>query len=175
MPRPIMTAAELAQHRVRSHGRDYSLSDDGYGDMEVAAGEKWRAVAGWGRDGWDLGDWPYVVVSLREVDHPGYTISGLHIPLVDGATGEPAKVFEMRQTVEGDTDVYRFDTAGDRDAAVDYLFVWYGLGKEYPEWVAEGLTPDKRDALNAGTLRVDARFRGPFSWARCDAEKAVQS
>ena len=28
-----MTAAELASHKVDAHGRDYRLSDDGYGDI----------------------------------------------------------------------------------------------------------------------------------------------
>lgn len=149
--RPVMTSDELSARQVDSHGRDYSRSDDGWDDMEVAASEGWSAVSGWGRDGWDLGEWPYVVVSVRDV---------------------AADRWEMRQTVEGDTTVYRFATTSDRDAAIDYLFVWYGLGKEYDEWVAEGLTHDKREALDAGTLRVPERFRGPFSWARLDAEKA---
>ena len=79
--------------------------------------------------------------------------------------------YEMRSTVEGDTDVYRFATQEDRLAAIDYLFIWYGLGEDYDSWTVEGLTHDKREALDAGTLRVPERFRGPFSWERLDAEK----
>jgi hypothetical protein len=142
--RPIMTASELAVHQVDSFGRDYSKSDDGYGDMEVAANEGWTAISGWGRDGWDLGDWPYVVIYAR--DH------------------------ELRQIVEGDSTVYAFDNVDDLHAAIDYLFIWYGLRREYDEWTVEGLTYDKRDALDNGELRVPERFRGPFSWKRLERE-----
>lgn len=201
--RPIMTRAELAGFQVDSHGRDYSRSDDGYDDMDVAESEGWKAVSGWGRDGWDLGDWPYVVVSTRDVPavvetwettRPGGRGTGTRhvIPRADlrGALDWALAVgtrweivahggYEMRQTVEGDTTVYRFKTPEDRDAAIDYLFVWYGIGKEYDDWAVEGLGPEwddetrsyrTRDALDAGTLRVPDRFRGPFSWARLDAE-----
>lgn len=168
--RPVMTRAELAQHAVRSHGRDYSQSDDGWSDMDVAAHSKWRAVAGWGRDGWDLGDWPYVVVSVREHDSRECDPICAHA----GDTGTDfCRRFEMRQTVEGDTDVYAFETEADRNAAIDYLFVWYGIGRDYDEWATAGLT--SREALDAGTLRIPAEFRGPFSWARCDAEKGAES
>ena len=44
--RPLMDAAELKQHQVDSYGRDYRVSDDGYGDMEAEEGKGWRAVAG---------------------------------------------------------------------------------------------------------------------------------
>ena len=77
----------------------------------------------------------------------------------------------MRQTVEGDTTVYIVESDADRDAAIDYLFIWYGLGKEYDEWLVEGLSPDKREGLDAGALRVPERFRGAFSWARLEASK----
>ena len=145
--RAIMTRAELAEHKAGEHGRNYALSDDGYGDMEVAERSGWSSIAGWGRDGWDLGDWPYVVISERY------------------RNGK----YEMRQTVEGDTTVYRFDNAEDAHAAIDYLFLWYGcdshVGRE------AGLTYESREALDAGELTVDERFRGPFSWARNEREK----
>lgn len=147
--RPIFTAAELAAHKVDAHGRDYSKSDDGYSDMEVAAEDGWVPIAGWGRDGWDLGDWPYVVVSKRQVTP------------VNGPFGS---AFQMRQTVEGDTTVYHFDSIEDRDAAIDYLFVRYGIGREYDEWTAWGVT--SRKALDAGTLRVPEELRGAYSPSR---------
>ncbi len=147
--RAIMTRAELVAHKATSSGRDYSRSDDGYGDMEVASSEGWHAISGWGQDGWDLGDWPYVVISTR--DH--------------------STSFQMRQTVEGDTDVYYFDSTEERNAAIDYLFIWYGIGHEYDKWQAAGLT--SREALDAGTLRVPEEFRGPFSWSRVDLTKSA--
>ena len=155
--RPVMTAAELATFRVADHGRDYRLSDDGYGDMEVANRQGWSAISGWGHDGWDLGDWPYVVISTRKVGRP--------LPGNDFAEARP---YQMRQTCEGDTTVYAFTSEADRDAAIDYLFIWYGVGRSYDRWVAEGLTYDKRADLDAGTLRVPVQFRGPFTWKRCE-------
>lgn len=79
------------------------------------------------------------------------------------------------QTVEGDTTVYAFATEADREAAIDLLFIWYGLGREYDTW--QGLTSsetgperltveDARSTVNAGTLRVPNKLRGPFSWKR---------
>lgn len=153
--RAIMTAGELDAHKITTEGRDYRLSDDGYDDMDVAARTGWLAVSGWGHDGWDLGDWPYVVVSVRNM-------GGDRVP--DHAQG-----YQLRITVEGDSTVYRFDSLADREAAIDYLFVWYGLGHDYESWTDEGLTSDKRSALDAGTLRVPVRFRGPFSWARSES------
>lgn len=147
MERPIMTAVELDAHRTDAHGRDYSRSDDGYSDMEVAAEEGWHAIAGWGRDGWDLGDWPYVVISVR-------------CPVTEDGRGQ----YQVRQTVEGDSTIYNFDTNADQSAAIDYLFVWYGIGQDYDEWTAAGLT--SREALDAGTLRVPDEFRGPYSASR---------
>ena len=52
--RAIMTASELRTHQIDQLGRDYRLSDDGYGDMEVASKEGWTAISGWGQDGCDL-------------------------------------------------------------------------------------------------------------------------
>jgi len=148
--RPIMTAAELQSHHLTAHGRDYSRSDDGYDDMEVNGKKGWRALSGWGQDGWDLGNWPYVVISHG-----------------DKADGDGK--YRLLSVCEGDHDVYAFDSPEDREAATDYLFIWYGLAKEYDTWEAEGLTCDKREALDAGALRVPERFRGPFSWKRIDA------
>lgn len=151
--RAMMTAVELAAHKVDAHGRDYSKSDDGYGDMEQARAEGWREISGWGADGWDLGDWPYVVISHRDG-------TGRH---------------EMRQTVEGDTTVYAFDNDEDRDAATDYLFLWYAASRAEryadgaPEWQVIADDPG-RVALDAGLLEVPERLRGPWSHVRTAAD-----
>lgn len=199
MTRPIMNAAELAQARTGAHGRDYSRSDDGYSDMEVAATEGWRAIAGWGRDGWDLGDWPYVVISVRthrwcEVPLCGRTLTPSEMLSIDsdydfvehdGHTIRSTRRYQMRQTCEGDTTEYSFATTDDRDAAIDYLFVWYGISKGHEEWTAAGLYqawgPDgkllysARERLDAGTLEVPERFRGPYSAARPTTEETTPS
>jgi hypothetical protein len=68
--------------------------------------------------------------------------------------------------------VYGFATTEDRDAAIDYLFLWYAVGHRLEEILAnEGLTYD-RDALDAASLTVEERFRGPFSWKRLEASES---
>ena len=150
--RPIMTAAELAEHQVDAYGRDYNESDDGYEDMEVESRRGWGAISGWGKDGWDMGSWPYVVISRRR--HAGAPAQDL------------APCWEVLSTCEGDRTVYRFQSEADQLAALDYLFVWYGIAHDYDSWTIEGLTHDKREALDAGTLRVPAKFRGPYGASR---------
>jgi hypothetical protein len=50
------------------HGRDdaegYSL--DGYDWIDAAATTNWYAMANWGKDGWDCGQWPYVILTLAK-------------------------------------------------------------------------------------------------------------
>jgi len=154
--RPIMTAAELNQHKATEYGRNYSESCDGYEDMEAEGKRGWRAVSSWGRDGWDLGAWPYVVIYTR-------TASGRFEP------HDAAGRHELMQIVEGDRTVYRFITEDDLSAAIDYLFLWYAADHDWAP-----LTYDQRDALNVGALTFDAKWRGPFSWERADAERAEQ-
>lgn len=134
--RPLMSAAELATHQVTAYGRNYAESDDGYGDMAVEEDRGWHSCAGWGRDGWDLGSWPYVVIYRRK--------------LPDGKFG-------VMQICEGDRTVYAFTSEADRDAAIDYLFLWYAAGEDWAP-----LRYDQRAELDEGELAVDEKFRGPY-------------
>lgn len=148
--RPVMTRAELAAHKTACSERDYRLSDDGYGDMEVAQAQGWEPIPGWGADGWDLGDWPYVAIYFRARTGLG--------------------PFEVRQICEGDSTVWTFAAHDDARAAIDYLFLWYGIAKDHVAWAEAGIagwddttkTYPARDALDAGTLAVPERFRGPY-------------
>lgn len=134
--RPMMTRAELAQHETCSYGRDYRYSDDGYSDMEYESkAHGWHPLAGWGRDGWDLGEWPYVAFYVRR----------------DDAT------FRLLQIVEGDRTEWSFATQADLYAAIDYLFLWYAAEEDWSP-----LTYEQREDLDAGTLAVDEKFRGPY-------------
>jgi hypothetical protein len=142
--RPMMTAAELTTHQAAQYGRNYAESDDGYSDMEAEEGRGWHALASWGRDGWDLGTWPYVMIYTR-------TTSGRFEP------HDPGGRWELMSIVEGDRDVYRFVTEADRDAATDYLFLWYAAGQR---WAPLGY--EDRAKLDAGKLAVDEKFRGPY-------------
>jgi len=101
--------------------------------MEIARKAGWSPLSSWGADGWDLGDWPLVVLSVR-------TRGGR---------------FELLSVCEGDHDLYAFDTKPDLHAAIDYLFVWY-----QQSWERSPVTVD-REALDAGLVTVDDRFRGP--------------
>jgi hypothetical protein len=150
-----MTAGELQRHKIGTYGRDYSRSDNGYGDIEVNAEEGWNALSSWGLDGWDLGEWPFVVLSVRTQEE-GY---------------------ELLSVVEGDHTLYCFDSQEERAAAIDFLFVWYGLSRNYAGWIAAGIpawdgkTSPARALLNRGELAVPAQLRGPFSSERLDRER----
>jgi hypothetical protein len=137
-----MTAAKLAEHETSRYGRNYAESDDGWSDMTAENRRGWHEVSGWGRKGWDLGDWPLVVIYTRE-----RTLEPV-----------PEQQFELMQIVEGDRTTYAFETAAERDAAIDYLFLWYAAGQSWAP-----LTYEDRAKLDAGELEVDAKFRGPYS------------
>lgn len=147
--RAVMTAEELRAAQFRTHGRDYSQSDDGYEDMALNESRGWKTLSGWGRSGWDLGEWPYVVLSIRPAD--------------DGA-------WHLLSVCEGDHAYYQFATEADLHAAIDYLFLWYAAGKD-PARYEHSIGWEQREALDRGEVEVDIRFRGPFSWERCDAER----
>lgn len=164
--RPIMTNAELATHKAAEYGRDYRESDDGYSDMEAEEKRGWSAIPGWGRDGWDLGNWPYVVIYKRET-LPGGDAELIRrnrvsdqqdaLPGVTVLAPEDKPRFELMQICEGDRTVYRFDSIEDRNAAVDYLFLWYSADESWSP-----VTWQNRAELDDGELKVDDRLRGPY-------------
>jgi hypothetical protein len=141
--RPIMTAAELAKHEVRQYGRNYAESDDGYSDMEAEEGRGWHAVANWGHDGWDLGTWPYVMIYVRNAGD-------------QGSLFVVGRRFELMQICEGDRTQYAFESQAEREAAMDYLFLWYAAGQDWAP-----LTYEDRPGLDAGAVDVDPKWRGP--------------
>jgi hypothetical protein len=142
--RPLVTAAELQQHRVKDHGRNYLLSDCGEEDIEQARKQGWKPIYDWGKSGWDLGDYPYVTIQYAEqTDHGKVS-------------------FLVQQICEGDHTIYSFDSKVDAYAAIDYLFLWYGAerGQRWAEdWP---LSWDLRTALDNGELEVDVKWRGPY-------------
>ncbi|MEF9981666.1 MULTISPECIES: hypothetical protein [unclassified Glutamicibacter] len=53
-----------------------TVERDMYGEvydwMESLAGTGWYEVPGWGRDGWDLGSWPYIIfAATKTTDETG--------------------------------------------------------------------------------------------------------
>lgn len=145
----IMTAEKLNEHKVNAYGRNYAESTDGYEDMTAENKRGWSEVSGWGRDGWDLGQWPYVVIYTQDFN-----------------AGTPAASYGLMQICEGDRTVYAFTSAEDREAAINYLFLWYSADQRWSP-----LTWEQREALDAGTVEVDPKYLGPFSWERCDRER----
>ena len=50
---------------------DYHMND-GYDWMDVISEHGWAVIPSWGCDGWDLGQWPYVMVAVtRSADSIG--------------------------------------------------------------------------------------------------------
>lgn len=140
-----MTREELQRYEAGAFGRDYTLSCDGYGDMDAARVTGWRVQANWGHDGWDLGGWPYVAVYLRESNDGR----------MDG-DGRLLRVWELLQIVEGDHTVWSFPDEATRERAVDYLFLWYAAARPWAP-----LTEKDRERLDRGELAVEDKWRGP--------------
>jgi hypothetical protein len=102
-PEPFWLAAQLA-------------GDDGYDRIEIARARGWDAIPAWGRDGWDLGSWPLVVIFHRH----------------------RAGAYELAENVEGDATVWRFPTRELRDAATDLLAFthWQHEGEDWVDGYA---------------------------------------
>lgn len=83
---------------------------DGYDAMEAMRTAGIRIYAGWGRDGWDAGDWPYVQVGTRRTSE-----------------GVEAVVY-----VEGDIDITRYDTFEQAIRHLDEVVHWYWQGNRGP-------------------------------------------
>lgn len=103
---------------------------DGYDTMTGARRHGWRAVPSWGRDGWDLGSWPYAVVYHR------------------AAVKTPGNRWGLAEVVEGDVTAWEFDTEAERDAATDALALWHWQHNAEP-WVQrrEGREPYTADTM----------------------------
>lgn len=100
-----------------------SLAGDGYDLMEVAGRDGWRPISSWGKDGWDLGDWPYVVVYWRTP-----------------APGE----YQVATVVEGDVDAHTFATPEERVEHTDGIadFYWRAHASRSP-WLTERSKADR--------------------------------
>lgn len=115
---------------------------DGYDWMESLP-RRWKAVAGWGKEGWDLGSWPYVIVctcvELLDYNDP-------RRPLMD-------RVYGVATYCEGDIEVAAYASHEERIRALDNIAAFYWrLAGEMP-----GVPP-------IGPLAEE--YTGPFSWER---------
>lgn len=126
-----------------SGGYGFDSSGDGadWSDHMVSRG--WQVPGSWGRDGWDVGDWPYQLIAYRK----------------------EAPFFVMTRT-EGDLQVVQCDTLEEAIAKIDW---WVAtLWRAHHRSVIE----DPDFEVGPDGLPTDNKFRGPFSWARLDAEGA---
>jgi hypothetical protein len=132
-PRPPQIEFDLSAFKIGSEAfwEKARLSGDGYDVMDEAATHEWVAVSSWGRDGWDLLEWPYYVLYVRN------TAAG----------------FELATNCEGDVDAWRFPTLAERQDAIDKLAFANWQRKE-EEWV-EGIHPDEIPAYLRGPYLVD--------------------
>lgn len=89
-------------------GFDHTYGD-GYDFLDDASSRGWAGVSSWGADGWDLGDWPYVV----------------HIVKRDGDR------YALIVRCEGDLTGYIFDTRDAFDAHLDAAaaYWWNSTGR----------------------------------------------
>lgn len=100
---------------VRQFGGQWC--DDGYEFMGAGVRIGWTPMSGWGLDGWDLGDWPYVVVLFRD-----------YVVAPSGVT-----LYQRAIYVEGDITIETFRTAESRQEATDEtaLFYWKAQGADW--------------------------------------------
>jgi hypothetical protein len=96
-----------------------SRSGDGYDWIENLTGG-WRVLPAWGRDGWDLGEWPYAIVAVCVA-----------------RTEDSTRVYGVATYTEGDTTLDAFATPAQRDHEIDNHAAWHwrhtGNGPQVPE------------------------------------------
>jgi hypothetical protein len=104
--------------------RDYHMND-GYDWMELIGEHGWAVIPSWGCDGWDLGQWPYVMLAgIRTADSTG-------------------NLFGIATYCEGDvTTSYYRTQARQWDAITEYAFFQWKTGQaqgpaDLPEAPAE--------------------------------------
>ena len=86
---------------------DRDLYGEGYDWMESLTGSGWRELAAWGRDGWDLGSWPYIIFAVAQ------------------ANDEHGKLFGYCTYVEGDVAARWYRTREARNQAISKEAFWY--------------------------------------------------
>jgi hypothetical protein len=94
------------------------LGGDGYDDMELAEKHGWQPISAWGKDGWNLGSWPLVIVFYRNLKK------------------EDEIFYQVIEYVEGDVTMWSCPTKEIRQKVTDELaFFHWKHSKE--EWVKD--------------------------------------
>jgi len=98
--------------------RHWFCGDGGFEFIDATSRARWVPVNAWGHDGWDLGSWPLVVVTIRNTP--------------DG--------FKVREHVKGDVTEWTFATEAEQLARLDGLaFSYWTQADEVWE---RGVDPD---------------------------------
>lgn len=178
MPDPLTTVKTLREFA----GDDWI--DDGYEFMEAGRTEGWQVISAWGEDGWDLGDWPYVVYLFRERAVPACAVCSTVLTAREILTlskdhdfvphGDPghlirvaspvAVVYEVADYCEGDITVRTFSTLDDRQETIDIEAVWRWIGDPDRHGLRADLDGLDRDGLTVD--KIPARLRGPYGKQR---------
>ena len=113
------------------------LAGDGFDFIDEAGKRGWHAVPAWGAQGWDLGDWPLVIMFVRLSD-TGYGC--------------------MRHT-EGDLDVWMFEPTAEGRTSVSAKVDEWAIEhwRRYPD-DAPDLPPEGEP--------IPEQFRGAWGKAR---------
>lgn len=119
-----------------SEPRSGSWPWGGWEWLEQQRGLGWIPVPAWGSDGWDLGEWALVVISIR---------NGCDCGPLERLQHRLAR-FQVAEYVEGDLRCWTFDTIAARNSEIDRLAEawWRQLGNG-PDLagVAEGRLPSE--------------------------------
>lgn len=108
---------KLLEQRKEQH-----YMGDGYDSMDTLGKVGWHAISSWGVDGWDLGEWPYIIVFHRVKQ------DGTH---------------EVGYYCEGDLDIFVFGNGQDAIEKIDDLAMWHWKFRD-EEWVATRAPEDLR-------------------------------
>lgn len=139
-----------------THRTSFTLKD-GYEWAETFSNTFGAAtIYGYGLDGWDAGQWPYVVFAVS------------HVPVL-------IQPWAYHIRVEGDVTDYRYDHEECRDSALDQAVAWYWAGEDHEAGETAREYESRGGDGRPGVRPLPDRFRGRFSWARLKAsqEKSV--
>lgn len=127
---------ELEQYKVESENFwevMQAIGITGYDAIEFAHDKRgWQAMPNWGRDGYDLGQWPYIIIFWRN--------------LKDGRR-------QVAEYCEGDVVVYTCPSDEIRQQVTDELAFWHWKFQDR-EWVASYETVDDLPAELRGPYRA---------------------
>jgi hypothetical protein len=125
--------------------RERAAGGDGYDVMSAVEAVGWKAVAGWGSDGWDMLDWPYYVAYVR--NERGFAANVMHYQLVTWC--------------EGDVTAWQFPTQDARRECLDALFVLLHISRG-ATFIPQLDAVDAEAVRNGDLSSVPDHCRGPY-------------